>query len=51
MDEDTQKELLRIAKLVLVALSMSKPRRKNADLVFELRDLIRKIEGKDGTPV
>lgn len=48
MDEKTQKELVRLAKLALVALSMSRPRRKNQDLVFELRDIIRKIEGKDG---
>ncbi len=51
MDEDTQKELMRLAKLALVALASSRARRKNQDLIFELRDIIRKLEGKSGSPV
>lgn len=51
MDEETGKELLDLAKQALVALASSKARRKNEKLLFALRDLIRKIEGKDGTPV
>lgn len=51
MNEEEQKDLLRLAKLALAALSLSRSRRKNQDLIFELRDLIRKIEGKDGTSV
>ena len=45
MDEDTQKELVRIAKLALVALSAG---RREESLVYELRDIIRKAECKDG---
>lgn len=51
MDEETGKELLNLAKQALVAIASSRSRRKNEKLLFELRDLIRKIEGKDGTPV
>lgn len=50
MDEETGKDLVRLAKSALVALAASKSRRKNEKLLFELRDLIRKIEGKDGNP-
>lgn len=46
MDEKTQKELLSLAKQALVAISMSRSRRKNQDLLFALRDIILKIEGK-----
>lgn len=51
MDEETQKELVRLAKLALVALASSRARRKNESLLFDLRDIIRKIEGKDGKSV
>lgn len=51
MNEEDQKELLRLAKLALVAIASSVPRRKSQDLLFALRDIIRKIEGKDGASV
>lgn len=51
MDEETQKELVSLAKQALVALASSPVRRKNEGLLFALRDIIRKIEGKDGKPV
>lgn len=45
MDEETQKELVRAAKLALVALSAG---RRDEELIYQLRDIIRKAEGKDG---
>lgn len=43
MDEQKQKELLRLSKQALSIVSI-KGGRKNRDFVFELRDLIRQIE-------
>lgn len=48
MDEKTQTELVRLAKLALTSLSCATRRRDNQDLIFSLRDILRKIEGKDG---
>lgn len=45
MDEETQKELVRLVKLALVALSTGS---RDEGLLFELRDIIRKVEGKGG---
>jgi hypothetical protein len=45
MDEETQKELLRLAKLALVAISGG---RRDEELLYALRDIIHKAEGKDG---
>lgn len=45
MDEETQKELVRLAKLALVAMSEG---RRDESLIYALRDIIRKVEGKDG---
>lgn len=45
MDEETQKELVRLAKLALTAISLGQ---RDEKLVYALRDIIRKIEGKDG---
>ena len=43
MKDDTQKDLLRLAKraMVLVSSNLNEP-----DLVFELRDIIRKAESE-----
>lgn len=43
MNEETQKELLKLSKKALSIVSMHGGR-KNRDFVFELRDLIRQIE-------
>lgn len=42
MDEKTQMELLQAAKKALAIVSMTG---KNKELVYELRDIIRKAEG------
>lgn len=41
MDEDTKKNLLRLSKRALALVSFN---RLDVDLVFELRDVIRKAE-------
>jgi hypothetical protein len=46
MDEDTQKELVRVSKEALTCLSCG---RRDEDLIYRLRDIIRKAEGKFGT--
>jgi hypothetical protein len=48
MDEDTQKELVRLVKQALVVLSTG---RRDENLLFELRDIVRKVEGKGGEDV
>ena len=45
MDEDTVKELIRLAKAALFCISAG---RRDEDLLFKLRDIIRKLEGKFG---
>lgn len=45
MDEETQKELVRLAKLAMTKVSLGQ---RDESLVYALRDIIRKIEGKDG---
>jgi len=46
MDEETQKELLKAAKEALVCMSSG---RRDEELLYRLRDIIRKAEGKYGT--
>lgn len=48
MDEETQKELIRLAKAALSCISAA---RRDEDLLYALRDIIRKAEGKNGTDV
>jgi hypothetical protein len=43
MNEETQKELLRLSKRALTLVSS---RSLDSDLVFELRDIIRKAESE-----
>ena len=45
MEEETQKELLKLAKLAMVAISGG---RRDEELLYALRDIIHKLEGKDG---
>jgi len=45
MDEDTQKELIRASKEALTCLSCG---RRDENLIYRLRDIIRKLEGKLG---
>jgi len=45
MDEETQKELVRLVKQALVVISAG---RRDEDLLYSLRDIVRKIEGKGG---
>lgn len=45
MDEETQKELLRIVKQALVVIAAG---RRDEDLLYALRDVVRKVEGKGG---
>lgn len=45
MEDDTQKELIRLAKLALTCISAA---RRDEELLYELRDIIRKAEGKLG---
>jgi len=45
MDEDVQKELIKAAKEALTCLSAG---RRDEDLIYRLRDIIRKAEGKLG---
>lgn len=42
MDEETQRALLEAAKKALAVVSITG---KHEDLVYELRDIIRKVEG------
>lgn len=46
MTDQTQKELLRIAKRALSTIAILQ-KRKNTDLVFQLRDVIRKAEKEE----
>jgi hypothetical protein len=46
MDEDVQKELILVSKEALTCLSTG---RRDEDLLYRLRDTIRKAEGKFGT--
>lgn len=48
MDEEVQKELVRIAKLALVCISSGK---RDENILYALRDVIRKAEGKYGESV
>jgi len=48
MDEEVQKELVRVAKLALVCISSGE---RDENILYELRDIIRKAEGKDGESV
>ena len=45
MDEDVQRELIKAAKEALVCLSSG---RRDEELIYKLRDIIRKAEGKLG---
>lgn len=46
MDDEVQKELIRVSKEALTCLSCG---RRDEDLIYRLRDTIRKAEGKFGT--
>jgi hypothetical protein len=46
MTEEDQKKLLELAKKALTIISVVR-NKKNRDFVFELRDLIRKIEAEN----
>jgi len=46
MDEENQKELVRLAKQALAVIAVG---RRDEELLYSLRDVIRRIEGKDGT--
>jgi hypothetical protein len=48
MDDEVQKELVRIAKLALVCISSGK---RDENVLYALRDIIRKAEGNDGESV
>lgn len=48
MDEETQKDLIRLAKEALSCISAG---RRDDELLYKLRDIIRKVEGKDGKAV
>ena len=45
MDEETQKELLRLVKQALVVIAAG---RRDEELLYSLRDIVRKVEGKGG---
>lgn len=45
MDEEVQRELIKAAKEALTCLSAG---RRDEDLIYRLRDIIRKAEGKLG---
>lgn len=46
MDEEIQNELIKASKEALTCLSCG---RRDEDLIYRLRDIIRKAEGKFGT--
>jgi hypothetical protein len=46
MEEDIQTELIKASKEALACLSCG---RRDEDLIYRLRDIIRKAEGKFGT--
>jgi hypothetical protein len=48
MDEETQKELMRLVKQSLVVIAGG---RRDEELLYALRDIIRKIESKGGEAV
>jgi hypothetical protein len=48
MDEETQKELMRLVKQSLVVVAGGL---RDEELLYALRDIIRKIEGKGGEAV
>lgn len=48
MDDEVQKELIRVAKLALICISSGQ---RDENVLYELRDIIRKTEGKDGESV
>jgi hypothetical protein len=46
MDEETQKELVRLAKQALTVIAVG---RRDENLLYSLRDVIRRIEAENGT--